>query len=171
MQNFPIAPLSLSNVLTVLVASGCLWTIAPQSCGRLVRVWRLAVPPCLAAMVALALLVEVIHPRLASDMEWIEAAILGGIIGRVRGRTVAFQVDESRTLVRQQSALDGLLAASGLVWLAAIDFASAARQAPVVPPEYVAAGAAFCAGFICLRALALAACIGRATQFDLGRSA
>jgi hypothetical protein len=38
-----ISPLSLSNVLTVLVALFCLWTMSPQARGGVMRLWRL---PC-----------------------------------------------------------------------------------------------------------------------------
>jgi hypothetical protein len=38
-----IAPLSPSNVATVAFAAICLWTIAAQARGNIVKLWRLAV--------------------------------------------------------------------------------------------------------------------------------
>ncbi len=80
------APLGLSNVLTVLVAVGCLWTMLPQSRGGVLKLWRLAMPACLAVVQALVLLAGVFDATLGHDAEWIAALIVGGgaLIGAIR---------------------------------------------------------------------------------------
>ena len=62
-----IAPLSLSNLITVLFAVVCLWTIASQTRGAVVKVWRLAIPPCFAAVDALVLLASVFEANMQHD--------------------------------------------------------------------------------------------------------
>ena len=59
-----ISPLSLSNVATVIFAAICLWTIAAQARGNVVKLWRLAVPPSFAAVQAFVLLAGVLMQRL-----------------------------------------------------------------------------------------------------------
>ena len=76
-----IAPVSLSNLFTVATAIMCLWTIGSQSSGGVIKLWRLALPPCLAAVVALILLASIFNATMAHDAEWTICAILGGVIG------------------------------------------------------------------------------------------
>src|SRR5215475_786591 len=150
-----IAPLSLSNVLTVLVALLCLWTISPQASGGVFRLWRLAIPACFAAVDALVLLAGVFDATWAHDAEWLAGLLLGGIGGRIRGWTMPVVVDQMRGLVKLPRASDGWLMACALVALSAIDFTSAWLEDPVVEPQHIAAAAALCAGYIGCRALSL----------------
>ena len=161
------APLSLANVLTVLIGIGCLWTIANQSLGGIAKLWRLAVPPCLAIVAAMVLLAGVFDASLAHDAEWVVAGLVGWLVGRTRGWSVEVEVDQRSGLVRLGPSLDGLLAALGLLVLTLIDFASAALEEPVIAPSHVAAGAALCAGIIAGRALAVAVRAGRAPHVRL----
>jgi len=150
-----IAPLSLSNVLTVLVALLCLWTMSPQARGGVLRIWRLAIPACFAAVQALVLLAGVFEATMAHDAEWLAGLVLGGVIGRMRGWAMTVEVDQTWGLVRLPRTNDGGLAALALVALSGIDFASAWLEYPVVEPQHVAAAAALCAGYIGCRALSL----------------
>lgn len=149
------APVSLSNFLTVAAAVVCLWTIGSQSSGGVVKLWRLALPPCLAAVVALVLLAGIFNATVAHDLEWAVAAILGGVIGRTRGWLMTVASDQRWGLVRVPRTVDGLIVGFGLVVLAMIDFASALLEDAVVDAQHVAAGAAFCAGYLGLRALGM----------------
>ena len=151
-----ISPLSLANVLTVLVAFACLGSLAQQSRGDVVRLWRLAVPPSLAVAPALMLLAGVFDATLVHDAEWVAAAIVGAAIGRTRGWSVPMQVDQVWRLVRMPPTFDATMAAVGLVILSIVDFVSAALGNPYLAPDLVAAAAAFCAGYIGGRAVALA---------------
>jgi hypothetical protein len=151
-----IAPLSLSNLATVAFAAICLLTIAAQGRGNVVRLWRLAVPACFAAVEAFVLLAGVFDATLANDAEFLAAALAGGAIGRLRGWTMAVEVDQQRDLVRQHPAADGTLAGIVLVLLALTDFTSAALQEPLIECQHVAAAAAFCAAYLGCRALAIA---------------
>jgi len=150
-----ISPLSLSNVLTVLVALLCLWTMSPQARGGVMRLWRLAVPAAFAAVVSLMLLSAVFDSNFRHDIEWVLALALGGFIGRTRGWTLPIDIDQQWGLVRLPRSMDGLLAAAGIVAVAAIDFAGAALEEQPIGPEHLAAIAALCAGFIGCRALAI----------------
>jgi hypothetical protein len=162
-----IAPLSLANVLTVILAISCLSVMAAQARERIVRTWRLAIPAVFAGVVAIVLLAGVFEATLAHDGEWLAALVVGGLIGQVRGRAVAVEIDRVWGLVRVSRAADGIAAAAGLVVLSLIDFASAALRSPVIHPVHVAAAAAFCAGFIGLRAIAIIARSSHATHVEL----
>ena len=162
-----IAPLSLSNVLTVLVALLCLWTMSPQARGGVLRIWRLALPACFAAVQALVLLAGVFEATFVHDAEWLAGLVLGGVIGRMRGWAMTVEVDQTWGLVRLPRTNDGWLAALALVALSAIDFTSAALEDPVVEPQHVAAAAALCAGYIGCRALSLIVRSVRAPHVEL----
>jgi hypothetical protein len=162
-----IAPLSLSNVLTVLVALLCLWTMSPQAHGGVVRMWRLALPACFAAVEAMVLLAGVFDATWLSDGEWLAGLLLGSVVGRMRGWTMAVEVDQMWGLVRLPRTNDGRIAALILVVLSAIDFTSAALEDPVVEPQHVAAAAALCAGYIGCRALSLIVRSVRAPHVEL----
>ncbi len=162
-----IAPLSLSNVLTVAVAVLCLWTSGSQSSGGVVKLWRLAVPPCLAAVVALVLLAGVFNATIGHDAEWTFGAILGAAAGRTRGWMMHVESDQKWRLVKLPRSFDGLLAAFGLLVLAMIDFAGAAIEDPVIGPQHVAAGAALCAGYLGFRAIATTMRANRAPHVEL----
>jgi membrane protein CcdC involved in cytochrome C biogenesis len=151
-----IAPFSLSNVATVAFAIVCLWTVAAQARGKVVKLWRLAVPPCFAAVQAFVLLAGVFDATLAHDAEWLAAALAGAVLGRTRGWTAGVEVDRVQDLIRQRRAVDTLLAGVVLLLLALVDSISAALLDPVIEPQHVAAGAAFCAGYLGARALAIA---------------
>src|SRR5258708_15933259 len=83
-----IHPLSLSNVLTVLVALLCLWTMSPQAHGGVLRLWRLAIPACFAAVEAMVLLAGVFDATFAHDAEGLAGFGLGPVIGRMPGWTL-----------------------------------------------------------------------------------
>lgn len=151
-----IAPLSLSNLLTVIIAIMCLSTIASQSRGEVVKLWRLAVPACLAVAQALVLLASVIDATFIHDAEWVLAAIVGAVAGRMRGWTMFLQVDQARDVFRARRSYDGQIAAVGLVLLAFLDFVSAALEDPLVDEAHIAAGSALCAGYLTYRAIAVA---------------
>jgi hypothetical protein len=159
-----IAPLSLSNVLTVLLSLACLWTIVPQARGDAVKMWRLALPPSFAAAQALVLLAGVFDATVAHDAEWLAGGVFGAALGRMRGWILVFDVDRVRGLLRVRPSLDTHIAAIGLVVLAAIDSTSATLQDPVVPTDCVAAAAAFFAGYVGFRAIAIATRLARTTQ-------
>jgi hypothetical protein len=156
-----ISPLSLANLIALLVAFVCLWTMSPQARGGVIRLWRLAVPAVFAAVVALMLLSSVFDATFRHDAEWVIALLLGGVIGRTRGWALAVDIDQMFGLARLPRTVDGLVIASGLVGLAAIDFISSALEEVFIEPVHVAAGAAFCAGYLGCRAIAI---IVRATR-------
>ena len=165
-----IAPLSLANILTVLMAIACLWTIVPQARGDGVKLWRMVVPPGFAIAQALVLLAGVFDATFAHDAEWLGGGILGAVLGRMRGWTLSFDIDRIRGLIRVHPSIDIHLAAIGLVVLAAIDFVSASFEDPIVATDFVAAGAAFFAGYLSCRALAIAVRVSRAANATPGSS-
>jgi hypothetical protein len=151
-----IAPLSLSNVLTMLCALLCLWTTSPQAHGGVWRLWRLATPAAFAVIVSLMLLSAVFEATWQHDVEWVAALLIGGFVGRTRGWTLPVEIDQMWGLVRLPRSRDALTAAFGIVAMAVLDFSSAALEDMVLlEPQHVAAGAALFAGFIGCRALAI----------------
>src|SRR5262245_10668914 len=117
-----ISTLSLSNLLTVILAVTCLSTMLPQARGNVVKIWRLAVPPALATVEALVLLASVFEADLWSDAEWLLAAVAGAAVGRMRGWSVPIEVDQLSNLLRQRRSPDATLAATALVLAALVDF-------------------------------------------------
>lgn len=162
-----IAPLSLSNLLTVVIAITCLSTIASQSRGDVVKLWRLAVPACLAIVQALVLLASVIDATFIHDAQWVVAAIVGAVAGRMRGWTMFLQVDQTRDVFRARRSYDGQIAAIGLCAMAFLDFLSAALEYPVLDAADIAAGAALCAGYLAYRAIAVAVRAARLHHVEL----
>ncbi len=162
-----ISPLSLANVLTVLIAVTCLSTVAAQSRGEVMKLWRLAVPASLAVVQSLVLLAGVFEANFSHDSEWLIAAIVGSVVGRSRGWSLPFAVDRARDLVRLPRSFDAMFAAIALVGLSFIDFVGAALEDPVVPCDVTAAVSAFFAGYIACRSLAVAVRAGRAPHVEL----
>jgi hypothetical protein len=150
-----IAPLSLSNVLTILCALMCLWTASPQAAGGVWRLWRLVTPAAFATVVSLMLLASVFEATWQHDAEWLAALLLGGLIGRTRGWTLTVKIDQTWGLVSLPRARDGMLAAAGIVAMSCLDFMSAALEEALVEPQHIAAGSALFAGFLGCRALAI----------------
>jgi len=149
------APLSLSNVLTVLCAIACLWTVAPQARGGVVRLWVLALPGVFGAAVSFVLLAGVFDTTPAYDAEWVACLIVGSVIGRARGWSLPVEIILPNGVVRLPAAWDGMLFAAGVVAMAAVDFVSAALGQAVVHPNHIASVAAFCAGFLGCHAMAV----------------
>lgn len=162
-----IAPLSLSNVMIVVLAAICLYLSAAQSYGLTIRAWRLALPPCFAAAVAFGLLESVFESSLLHDAEWLVAAAAGLVVGRLRGWSIGLEVDQRHGLVRLRRSPDAPLVAIGLLLLGLADGLGAALQEPLIDPPYLAAGAALCAGYLGGRALAIAVRATRLPHVEL----
>ncbi len=151
-----MTPFSLANIATLLFAALCFSTVSLQAKGAPVKYWRLAVPASLAGVQSLVLLAGVFEVSWATDLGWVGAACIGGLLGRLRGWSTPIEVDFEAGVVRQHRAFDSAIVAAALVLLAVVDAISATRDDPLVSPGLVAAGAAFCAGFLVCRALATA---------------
>ncbi|HZQ00019.1 MAG TPA: hypothetical protein VFB13_10800 [Reyranella sp.] len=162
-----IAPLSLANVFTVLIAVTCLTTMSGQSRGSVIKLWRLAVPAALAVVTSLVLLAGVFDATFPHDAEWLIAAAVGSVVGRARGWTMQLAVDHTRDLVRLQRSFDGTMAAAGMVALSFIDFTGATLEDAIVPCDITAAVSALFAGYIACRSLAIAVRAGRAPHVEL----
>jgi hypothetical protein len=149
------APLGLANILTVLSALACLWTVSPEQRGAAMRTSALAVPGAFAAIVALMLLAGVFEATLAHDAEWVAALLLGAFLGRARGWSLPVELFLPGGMVRPLARWDGMFMAAGIAAMAIVDFLNAALEQPILHPAPVAAAAAFCAGFLACRALAI----------------
>ncbi len=165
-----IGPLSLANVMTVIFAVLCLWTIAPQARGNAVKVWRLAMPASCAAVDALILLAGTYQTTLETDAEWLAAVAIGAVLGRMKGWAMTIEVDHMHGLVRQYRAGDGLLAGLALLVLAMTDFIAAAQDEALIEPQHIAAAAAFCAGYLACRAISIAVRTTRLPHVELHRA-
>jgi hypothetical protein len=151
-----IAPLSLSNLLTLIFAITCLTMVLNQRSDRVQRISRLLVPPALAVIVALILLSSVFDAGLINDALWVGGAIVGFVVGRMRGRVLPMELLPAPGSVRVPQTADHLAAALALVAVAATDFTSATLREALLEPPLVATGAALCAGFLAGRFLMIA---------------
>lgn len=151
-----IAPLSLSNALTLVFAVTCLTMVMNQKSDQAQKVVRLLVPPVLAVVVALILLSGVFDAGLVSDALWVGGAIVGSVLGRLRGRMLPMELLPASGSVRVAQTADHLAAALILAAVAGADFTSAILREPVLPPALVAATGALCAGFLAGRFLMIA---------------
>ena len=143
-----ISPLSLSNIVMVLIALVCARMVSNQTAGRVRSVVVVAIPAALALVVALLLLMEEFYATLVTDGLWLGALLLGFLVGRSRGWMLAVQFfPEKRSLSAPQT-WDNLAAAFILLGLALLDLASATWEEAIFPPAYVAAVAALCAGHL-----------------------
>lgn len=159
-----IAPLSLANVLTVLIAAICLKMVAAQTADRVQKLPRLALPAALATVDALVLLAGVFDAGAINDALWLGGAVVGFVAGRMRGWMLPMQVIPGRAAVRAAQTADNLAAAFALLALAVTDFASAAIGDPLIEPAQVAAGAALCAGFLAGRWFVVAVRVDRTAE-------
>lgn len=158
-----VSTLSLANGLTLLFAALCLWTMASQSRGGVTTLGRVALPGGFALMATLMLLAGVFEVSLLFDILWVAAFVVGSVIGRIRGWTLNVQSNREAGLVSLPATVDGLIAALILAALSGIDFASAILGEALVPPGYIAAASALCAGFLGYRVLVIALRVVRPT--------
>ncbi len=128
------APLGLANILTVLSALACLWTVSPEQRGTAMRTSALAVPSAFAAIVALMLLAGVFEATLAHDAEWVVALLLGAFLGRARGWSLPVEVFLPGGMVRPLARWDGVFMAAGIAAMAIVDFLNAALEQPILHP-------------------------------------
>jgi hypothetical protein len=110
-------------MLVCAVAAAC--NALPESTGRIVPEWRPAVTALLAALSALALIAYPTWGELKNPGLWM-FAILAALAGAARGYWLRIYVDHGWRLIRLHKALDGLVAAIGLVGLALVEIALAA---------------------------------------------
>jgi hypothetical protein len=156
-----IAPLSLSNVLTVLFALACVKLIASQTSQRLWSVAFTVAPAMLSSSVALLLLTEELSPTLVSDGLWALALLAGFLVGRKRGWSLALTFYPEKRRFSAPQTWDNVAAALVLAVLAGIDTVSAVNRNALVDPEYTAAVAALCSGYFLGRSFVLTVRVDR----------
>lgn len=160
-------PLSLVNILTVVAASACLWSVVPEAQGKPQKLWRLAVPPFLATLVALVLLAGAVT-TFAHDATWVGTAVVGAIVGAIRGRSLGVQTDQMWGVVRPQPAVDGALVAVGVLAAALLDAVSGFLPQGTLPRQaHIAAASALFAGYLSARAWTLGMRAARSPHVDL----
>ena len=156
-----ITPLSLSNILTVLFALACVKLIASQTSHRLWSVAFTVAPAMLATSVALLLLTEELSPTLASDGLWAVALLVGFLVGRKRGWSLALTFYPEKRRFSAPQTWDNIAVAMVLFVLAGIDTYSALTRNALVDPEYIAAVGALCSGYFLGRSWVVAVRVER----------
>jgi hypothetical protein len=160
-------PLSLVNVLTVIAAASCLWAAVPEAQGKPQKLWRLAVPPFLATLVALVLLAGTVT-TFAHDATWAATALAGTVAGMVRGRSIGVQTDQVWGVVRPQPALDGAVIAIGVIAAALVDAIAGFLPSASLPRQaHIAAACSMFAGYLAGRAWTMGTRAARSPHVDL----
>jgi hypothetical protein len=160
-------PLSLVNIVMVLAAAACLWSIVPEAQGKPQKLWRLGAPPFLATVVALVLLAGAVT-SFAHDATWTASALVGTVSGMIRGRSVAVQTDQMWGVIRPQPALDGAIIAVGVLAAAVVDAISGFLPEGALPRQaHIAAASALFAGFLSGRAWTVGTRAARSPHVDL----
>lgn len=160
-------PLSLVNILTVIAAATCLWAAVPEARGKPQKLWRLAMPPFLATLVALVLLAGAVT-SFQHDATWAATAVVGTIGGMVRGRAIGVQTDQVWGVVRPQPALDGAVIAVGVVAAAMVDAVAGFLPPGTLPRQaHIAAASSFFAGYLAGRAWTMGTRAARSSHVDL----
>jgi hypothetical protein len=160
-------PLSLVNIVTVLAACACLWSIVPEAQGKPQKLWRLGAPAFLATAVALVLLAGAVT-SFAHDATWTATALLGTVAGMIRGRSVGVQTDQMWGVVRPQPALDGAVTAVGVLAAALVDAVSGFLPEGTLPRQaHIAAASALFAGYLSGRAWTIGTRAARSPHVDL----
>lgn len=160
-------PLSLVNVLTVVAAGACLWSIVPEAQGKPQKLWRLAIPPFLATVVALVLLAGAVT-SFTHDATWAATALLGAVSGVMRGRSVGVQTDQMWGVVRPQPVVDGALMAAGVLLAALVDAIAGFLPSGTLPRQaHLAAAGSLFAGYLAGRAWTIGTRAARSPHVDL----
>ena len=160
-------PLSLVNIVTVLAACACLWSIVPEAQGKPQKLWRLGAPAFLATAVALVLLAGAVT-SFAHDATWTATALLGTVAGMIRGRSVGVQTDQMWGVVRPQPALDGAVTAVGVLAAALVDAIAGFLPEGTLPRQaHIAAASALFAGYLSGRAWTIGTRAARSPHVDL----
>jgi hypothetical protein len=115
-----IANVYITHVLMLLFALAATFTAWPEASGQAIRGRRLLATALLGAMAALALIVYPTWGELKNPGLWM-FAILAGAAGVARAYWMQIDIDHSWGLMRLHNAIDGPLAAGGLVLLAVIE--------------------------------------------------
>jgi hypothetical protein len=158
---------NLAALLNLAIAAGCVWGALPEIRTKPVRLWRLGVPPLLAAVVAIVLLAGTPANHLLEGV-WLAAAILGGIIGAAMGNRVRSETDQMWGLVRLQPTYLGVAAAACILVMATIDSLTTLLGYPPAPTNRdPAIGGALFAGVLAGRMWTLAAKAIRAPHVEL----
>lgn len=158
---------NLAALLNLAIAAGCVWAALPEVRNGPVRLWRLGVPPLLAAMVAIVLLAGTPTNHVLEGI-WLAAAILGVAVGAVMGKRVRSETDQMWGLVRLQPTWLGVVAAGCLLVMAIVDSLTTLLGYPPAPANRdPAIGGALFAGVLAGRAWTLAAKAIRAPHVEL----
>lgn len=160
-------PLSLVNIVTMIAAAACLWTAIPEAQGKPQKLWRLAVPPFLATMVALVLLAGAVT-SFAHDATWAATALAGAVGGFIRGRSIGVQTDQVWGVVRLQPARDGAVIAIGVIAAALVDGIAGFLPPGTLPRQaHVSAASSLFAGYLAGRAWSMGTRAARSPHVDL----
>jgi hypothetical protein len=121
-----IANVYITHALMLLFALAATYMALPEGSGQVIRGWRLLAPALLGAMAALVLIAYPTWGELKNPGLWM-FAILAAAAGVARGYWMRIDIDHSWRLIRLHNAIDGPIAAGGLILLAVIEIALATR--------------------------------------------
>jgi hypothetical protein len=157
--------LILPHLLGVLLAAAGAWSIGFETRRKSVQVWRLFLPTVLVLLCSLALLVGLSSRGRGI---WLVAFLIGLPAGSVRAFWLRMRSDHATKLLRLSPVRDGLWVAVVAGLFAAIDvFVTYRSQGGASASPLLAAGAAFCAGYLGGRALVTRSRSRKALHLDM----
>ncbi|SRR6266542_504472 len=141
--------LFISHLAAVPVAALALWSMRNEFTGKAATRLDWSLPPALAALAALVLLI--VSPGKRPEL-WIAAIVAGLAVGAAAGALLRVNQDHGRKLIRVPPVWDGVGAAALLLVLAVVRFVTSSlmgRQSGGF--GVLAAGATFLAAYLAAR--------------------
>ena len=142
-----IPPFSLSNILTLVLATACTLVVLHQQRTRNLNLALTGLLGGAAIVVALLLLTDDLQPTPVSDGAWLGALVLGILVGYRRARRLEVVFEPGARLKDDGDRAERVAVAGVLLAAASAELLFVVLQQPVIPAKYLATVAALCAGY------------------------
>lgn len=164
-------PVNLVDILGILIAAFCVKIMVPEARGDIQKMWRLGIPPLIGVAVAVIILAGAVS-SFQHDATWVATAIVGGVVGLIRGRSVEVATDQVWGLVRLSPVYDGVVTSVAIFFCATIDGLAGLFPPGALPRHATfAAATALFAGYLAGRAWKIGSRAVRLQHVDLQQSA
>lgn len=158
---------NLVALLNVLVAAAGVWTALPEIRGRVVKLWRLGMPPLFCTMASIIMLANTQALHVVEAM-WVGAAAVGTVAGAIVGSRAKIKTDQMWGLVHLVPSYTGVICAVGVLLTVLADSTALWMGIETWPPgKDPAVWAALLSGFLVGRGWRMAAKAMRLPHADL----